>query len=695
MKIVKPLSLLTALLFSSCNFETLFEPSFNEPVKEFFETYTNTAAIEEYSLSVDSYKDISGNLCINSDKECIVELYLRNPQMYNITPSVLFSSLEESGIDISEVTIAQTDKATITLTLPQSFLSDCDEGFNISPTISLVEPMSGRNFADYSFNLYSNTKPPLVNNATILNDDNTTFVIAFDMPSQAELALRHKDLSQIIINGKAFPLEISDDGSFTFTDTAFSTTEKLYSEIGNKGFVYSDRSVYYTTGDAFSNGDKEYSIILSDAAGLSTETLASTKITKLNTPSVTNAAGNPVVSSYDSTTKEYTPKTLPMLSGKDYTTVTITAPDQDNTGSKIDSKGLEVHYTLYYGTPTVAKLMKTGSFNSTETLELKVGSWYLETYATKTNYEKSSVTKSYIRVVDSYIFIGENGNDEDDSADGTEDTPYASIKKAISDINSRTDSPVEFTLAIGGNINGEENTDTINATGLVIRGATSATKDKINSLSFTSGIPVSFTAITVGQLTVTSANNFTISDNAVIEKVTVQNGASLGIEGSAQITEAVLTGNATLTICGELSGETAVTLTPASYTNGAKVLADSDYLADNYAKIAVKQNNEDTVWSITSEGKLVETAKRNISISVITQESDIKVSKTVSGSILTFTLEEGQITGCTLDGNSLTLAGDSLVSIDTSSWLKGIYDLYIEAAKDGETYSYHAQIEIK
>ena len=177
--------------------------------------------------------------------------------------------------------------------------------------------------------------------------------------------------------------------------------------------------------------------------------------------------------------------------------------------------------------------------------------------------------------------------------------------------------------------------------------------------------------------------------------MTVQNGASLGIEGSAQITEAVLTGNATLTICGELSGETAVTLTPASYTNGAKVLADSDYLADNYAKIAVKQNNEDTVWSITSEGKLVETAKRNISISVITQESDIKVSKTVSGSILTFTLEEGQITGCTLDGNSLTLAGDSLVSIDTSSWLKGIYDLYIEAAKDGETYSYHAQIEIK
>ncbi|EID85904.1 hypothetical protein MSI_03320 [Treponema sp. JC4] len=698
MKIVKPLSLLTALLFSSCNFETLFEPSFNEPVKEFFETYTNTAAIEEHQLSVESYRDSSSRLCISSDEECTVELYLRNPQMYTLTPSLAFSSLEDEGIDISEVTISQTDKSTITLVLPQSFLADCDEGKNISPTISLLEPMSGRTFADYSFSLYSNTKPPLLNNATILNNNNETFVIAFDMPSQAELALRHKDLSQIIVNGNAFPLEISQDGSFTFTDEAFSTTEKKYTEIGSKSFSYSDRSVYFSTSDPFTNGTKEYSIILSDAAGLTTETIASTEISKLNTPSVTNPAGKAVESSYNSETKEYMPRTLPKLSGKEYSEVTITAPDQDNKGNKVAAEGLEVHYALYKGTPKVARLEKSGTFSGEEKVQLTVGSWYLETYATKTNYEKSSVTKRYIRVVDSYIFVGgEGASDNDDESDGTDATPYASIGKAISDINKRNDDSVEYTLVIGGEITGETNTATIAAAGLVITGATSVTSDKINDLSLTSEIPVKFTEITVGHLTAGSANNFTLTENAVVETATVQSGATIYIEGNAKISEAILEESGTLTITGDLTNDKAVTLTPASYTNGAKVLADSDYLADNYAKIAVTKepNNDDTEWSIKADGTLIETAKRNISISVITQESDIKVSKTVSGSILTFTLEEGQITGCTLDGNSLIPAGDSLVSIDTSSWLKGIYDLYIEAAKDGETYSYHAQIEIK
>ena len=694
MKIVKPLSLLTALLFSSCNFETLFEPSFNEPVKEFFETYTNTAAIEEHQLSVESYKDSSSRLCISSDEECTVELYLRNPQMYTLTPSVIFSGLEESGIDISEVSISQPDKSTVTLVLPQSFLADCDEGKNISPTISLIEPMSGRSFADYSFSLYSNTKPPLLNNATILNNNNQNFVIAFDMPSQAELALRHKDLSQIIVNGNAFPLEISQDGSFTFTDEAFSTTEKTYSEIGSKSFSYSDRSVYFSTSDPFTNGTKEYSIILSDAAGLTTETIASTEISKLNTPTVTNPAGKAVESSYNSETKEYMPRTLPKLSGKEYSEVTITAPDEDNKGNKVAAEGLEVHYTLYYGTPKSARLMKTGSFNDKETVQLTVGSWYLETYATKTNYEKSSVTKSYIRVVDSYIFVGANGSDDDDAADGTEDTPYGTISKAISDINSRNDDSVEFTLVIGGSITGEANTDTITAAGLVITGATSAANDKIENLSLASAIPVKFTEITVGELTANNANNFTLTENAVIEKATIKNGATIYIEENASISEAILEGNATLTISGDLSQTTAVTLTPASYTNGAKVLADSDYLAGNYAKIAVKQNNEDTDWSITSEGKLIETAKRNISISVITQESDIEVSETKTGTQVIFTAESGCTSYIwTVDGT--TASTTNTLTLDKADLVKGTYDIYLVAEKDGLQYSYHAQVKVE
>ena len=706
----KSLFYLSLVMFASCDFETLFEPEFNEPVKEFFDTYTNTAAIEEHKLSVESYNDVSARMCINSDEECTVQFYMRNPQQYDLQTSVNFKSLE--GIDTSLVKISQSDKNTIILTLPQSFLADSDEGHDISPTISMLEPLSGRSFADYSFSLFSNSMPPQLNNPTVMNDNNTTFIIAFDMPSQAELALRHKDLTTITINGKNYPVSISSDGNFKFSDSAFSTEEKTFNTISSKTFTFTDRSVYYYTGDPFANGDKEYTIILSDAAGLTTETLASTKITKLNTPNVLNAAGKAVESTYNSETKEYTPKSLPLLSGKEYSIVKITAPSQDNLGNEVDSAGLTVHYTLYNGTPRAAKLSKSGTFSGSIELNLAVGSWYLETYATKTNYEKSSVTKSYIRVVDSCIYVGQNGSDDDELADGTDGLPYASLAKAIADINKRNDSSVEYTLMIDGNIPGEANTDTILASGLLIEGAGSASTDKIGTFALTSSIPVTFKTVTVADLTAVSGNSITVSDDAAVTKATVKDGATLNIESNAVITEAVLEGSGTLTITGNLTQETAVTITndstPLTYVIGTKVITDNAYLATNYSRIKVKQNNDDTVWTVTSEGKLTETAARKITVSIpdIQEEEDINVTRSQSGNNVIFTITTTGLSNyvSTVDGTpqdgEARADGTYVLTLDTSSWVKGTYDVYLEAAKNSGTpseikYSYHAQIKIE
>ena len=692
--------LILPLIFASCDFQSLFSPDFNQPVKDFFDTYTNTAAIEEYNLSVESYRDASKRLCINSDSECRIELYMRNPQLYKLIPSVEFSSLTEA--DTSQIQISQQDYSTIVLTLPVSFLTWSDEGHDISPTVSLTEPLSGRSFADYTISLYSNSMPPEVNNATIMNDSNTTFVVAFDMPSQAELALRHKDLSSLTINGKSYPVEISDDGSFTFSDSAFSTEEAAYSSISGKNFSYTDRSVYYSTGDAFENGDKEYTIVLSDQAGLTSQVLASTKITKLDFPLLTDENDRVIESKYDSATKEYSPKTLPCISGSEYALITITAPSSDILGNSVEQKNLEVRYNLFNGTPRSASLYKSGSFDAGQTqsisLKLPVASWYLEAYAVKTSYEKSALAIGYIRVVDSYIFVSENGSDEDDMADGTETYPYKTISKAISDINGRNDSSVEYTLALIGNIEGEEISQEIAASSLIIIGNSSASSDSLESLSLASSLPVCIKNLTLGGLSLTSENNFTASDDAVITRASLQTGANLNLESSALVTELILSDSSSLKITGDLTQNPAATITPPYYQVDLPVLASSDYLSANYSKIAVKQNNDDTVWSVTEEGKLIEKAKRKISIDVISQEDDISVEVRQSEELYTFTADEGYDSySWTFDGESLE-AADPLnpnvitINMDDENLMPGLYDLYLTAQKDGMSYSYWLQI---
>ena len=367
-----------------------------------------------------------------------------------------------------------------------------------------------------------------------------------------------------------------------------------------------------------------------------------------------------------------------------YNTIEITPPSQDVPGNTVDTEGTTVYYKLYHGMNTNKELVESGSYTCSaatpsKTFDLTTGTWRIEVYAEKYEngikyYADSDTLSHSVRIVDSNIYISESGKDETGAGDGTQEAPFATLSKAITDIDERNISSISYNIYITGNIAGTDIPADIKASALNLTGQGTAT---VQALNIQTEQPVTIR-------------------NLGITELTVANTASVSLAGNIEITNAILKENAKLTIAGTLTAASNIKIKPDIYANGQPVLDGTEELISaNYDKFIVEQNNEDTVWSITSEGKLVETAKRNISISVITQESDIEVSKTVSGSILTFTLEEGQITGCTLDGNSLTLAGDSLVSIDTSSWLKGIYDLYIEAAKDGETYSYHAQIEIK
>ena len=219
---------------------------FENDVSNFMEMYTETAAIDNHEITVKTYFDATTNLCISSEEKAELLLYMRNPKKFNLNPYVSFNELD-SQIDRSQVSIQQTDDITIKLTLPQDFLIASDEGKDITPLIGLYEPMSGREFDKYKVKLKCNTIPPAILNPTVLNNNSQTFVIAFDMPNEEEVAIRHKDISEVVIDGTSYPVQISTElGSdglkhavYTFPDSRFTRTwNSSYISINQKDFVH-------------------------------------------------------------------------------------------------------------------------------------------------------------------------------------------------------------------------------------------------------------------------------------------------------------------------------------------------------------------------------------------------------------------------------------------------------------------------
>ena len=109
---------------------------FENDVADFFEKYTETAAIENHNISVQTYNDGLSQLCIASEEDADIQMYMRNPKKYSLVPSVLFESLDQ-GISRASVDISQTDINSLNLLLPQDFLIAADEGQNITAEINL------------------------------------------------------------------------------------------------------------------------------------------------------------------------------------------------------------------------------------------------------------------------------------------------------------------------------------------------------------------------------------------------------------------------------------------------------------------------------------------------------------------------------------------------------------------------------
>ncbi len=562
-------NLFTVILFSFTFFSCQL---FENDVSDFMEKYTETAAIEKHAYSVATYKDSLNNPNISSEESVTVELYMRNPKRFNMTPSVLFPQLEEN-FSRNGVEINQLSSDMVILKLPQQFLIPADEGHNISSEISLYEPMSGRTFDKYNLTLYCNSIPPVILNPTVLNNNDSSFVLAFDMPNEEDAAIRHKDLKAVKINGTLYSVTVTTEADtegilhavYSFSDPRFTRSwNSSYISINQKDFAHNRNSVYFDTGDAFAAIDKEYTLTLIDEAGLSSTVKASTSITKLLKPVIKDVNGSVI--------SENGVAGIPFDEETETGVITIEPPVQDHKGNAVS--GVTVYYKVYEETGS-GLIYTSGTTTSSLTLQLPQNTYRVEAYASLTNYETSATSTVKFRFLNNVLFVREgfiNG-------DGSENAPYGTIALALDDINARPDRQSMFTILASGNLNEEVNlSGNINTSYLLIK--KNPAYDSAN-----------LTAITLN-------NNLDSDFKFAAEGITISNASGDGIlvQGSYQVSLK----DVTIENCSQsgitLAAGSQLTLSGGSITgnnNGGINVVSGSIL--NIEKNPVIQNNTRTV----------------------------------------------------------------------------------------------------
>ena len=548
-----PFLFLLTLLFASCQL-------FNNDVDDFMEKYTETAAIEEHEILTENYEDAAANVCIPSSEDAEITMLMRNPKQFTLVPSVEFHGLD-SAISREGVQITQIDTESLTLKMPQKFLIPADEGQDISAEITLYEPMSGRTFDLYTIDLRCNTQPPLILNPTVVNNNNTTFAIAFEMPNDEEMAIRHKDVTTIEIDGVPYAVEVTSEtdaaglphARYSFEDSRFTRTwNPNYYAINQKTFDANSNCVYFETGIPFTAQDKEFTLVMRDSAGLESTVTASTSISKLLKPRVKNKNGTVISEGvvtgipFDETTK------MGM--------VTICPPEQDHLGNPVS--GATVHYRIYEATGS-GIIYASGSTNEDLKIELPQNSYRIEAYATLTNYENSATTTVKFRFVNNVLYI----NPDFEGGDGSEAAPWDTIQHAWDDINSRPTHESKFTIYIDGNTNedmvidGSLNTDELEITRKAGASVASVKSIKIGG---TNQLGSNF-ALSISNLKVSNPNGtgVFIDQNMTVpfENVEISGCSHFGLHvknGTVNYNGGKITGNSTSPAVAQYDGNTAV-----------------------------------------------------------------------------------------------------------------------------------------
>ena len=448
----------SVILLSSCDFTTLLEPSYDEPVREFFKEYTENAAIEKVTLPA-GLKNSSGIICVSSENDSLVSFYMRNPQKYTLSFDFDFKE-DDVQVEAASTGFSFTqsdDKNGGTLTFNKDFLYSVDAGNlggkNISGSISLTEPKSGRSFASYPISLHANTEPPAIRGAVFQRSsqsDDAKYIVCFFMPNMndSSMALHTKDTHVIYVNDeKKYTKEgliyssgqKNESGDWEISDqaTAFTTTKPEFYALtdDDSAFTFAPEScpagyktLYYITGWPVTTDTKTCTFTIEDDDGLKNTFVISNKASQLNPPTFSVESNTSY--SADEETFLYTVK----INHDGLCT------DGTTSGSvTINYTVTETNGLLVFAGGTSATL--TGSAGGSASLSLPKGEYEIRATASKNYYissEEASVSGIKIKKPAIY-YISESGVDSG-SASGAKGEPYRTIQYALNVFRSGIDS---------------------------------------------------------------------------------------------------------------------------------------------------------------------------------------------------------------------------------------------------------------
>ena len=286
---------------------------FNQPMLDYLEEWTNTAQVSKHTFD-DTYPVIGDITNIPSGKDRVITYYLINPQSYDLGIEVTFDpslgwdpirtdNHPDYATTSNQGTVEQdaTDKSIIRLTLNKNALASLDgTGTEISPTVSIMEPNSGRTFGSYTVPVRVNSLPPRLFNAVIMKyrDSNEKYAVCFSLPAMGAGDI-HRDITQITVNGtfNGQPFNktyrVTGGGTGTISVEGLETSSiSNYEVIGSEFVDMGTTFVGIKTGLDLGPTTPTCTITLTDSSGASTVTTVSTVSTLLNKIYVNENSGD-------------------------------------------------------------------------------------------------------------------------------------------------------------------------------------------------------------------------------------------------------------------------------------------------------------------------------------------------------------------------------------------------------------------
>lgn len=225
------------------------------------------------------------------------------------------------------------DKSIIRLTLNENALASLDgTGSTLNPTISIVEPNSGRTFGSYTIPIRVNSAPNKAKNAVIMTwHDGTVYkyAVLFHLPQDLNNPNSpDRDVVSMTISGfngqynKTFAIPASGDidgVENTYTQNDFEPVDSGDSFVPFSGYRFVGIKTDFIVGDVVPS----CTITLRDSSGLESTTDVSTTTTKLTEIYVDPTTGNDSYPGSDLLPVATVGKAMEKLSGMTNTTIIL------------------------------------------------------------------------------------------------------------------------------------------------------------------------------------------------------------------------------------------------------------------------------------------------------------------------------------------------------------------------------------